>query len=255
LTLSPAILAFSAALAFSSERSNPFEGDAAAIQAGSALFGVRCADCHGADAKGARGPDLTALWAAGGNDERVFGSVRLGVAGSIMPPSAAPDAEIWAIVAYLRDLSTVPPFAIAGADHARGRELFGAHCSDCHRVGDDGGRLGPELTRIAEIRSREALADAIRAPSASIPRGYRGASVTTRRGELARGVVKSEDAFSIQMMHTDGRLRGFRKADLSEIRHEAESPMPPFSSETLSERDLDDLVAFLGTLRRSSEAD
>jgi putative heme-binding domain-containing protein len=197
---------------------------------------------------------LTALWAIGGTDARMFGTIRLGVAGSIMPPSSAPDAEIWAIVAYLRNLGTVPPFAIAGADGARGRELFDALCSSCHRVGADGGRSGPELTRIAESRSREALVDAIRDPSASVASGYRGALLTTKRGERARGVVKAEDAFSIQIADADGRLRGYRKADLDELTHEVESPMPPFSSETLSERDLDDLVAFLGTLR-SSDAD
>ena len=85
---------------------NPRDGDPAAIQAGGALFRERCADCHGADAKGGRGPDLTRLWTTEGSDQRVFQTLRSGVPGSIMPSSPAPDDELWAIVAYLRNVST-----------------------------------------------------------------------------------------------------------------------------------------------------
>jgi alcohol dehydrogenase (cytochrome c) len=79
---------------------------------GAALFAQRCADCHGADATGAVGPDLTRLWAAGATDERIFQSIRLGVPGSVMPPTPAPDEDIRAIIAYLK--TRVPPRTAAG---------------------------------------------------------------------------------------------------------------------------------------------
>src|SRR5437016_614008 len=66
----------------------------APVEAGAALFRQRCADCHGPDAKGDRGPDLTRLWASEGADERAFQTIRAGVPGSIMPPASAPDDEI-----------------------------------------------------------------------------------------------------------------------------------------------------------------
>src|SRR5436189_6479738 len=81
---------------------------------GPALFRERCADCHGADAKGDRGPDVTRLWMNDGADERAMKTIRTGVAGSIMPPSSAPDEEIRAIVAYLRSISVAKPEAISG---------------------------------------------------------------------------------------------------------------------------------------------
>ena len=80
----------------------------AAAGPGATLFRERCAECHGADAKGERGPNLTGLWTAdvsGAMDERVFQTIRTGVPGSIMPPSQAPDDEIRAIIRYLRSLS------------------------------------------------------------------------------------------------------------------------------------------------------
>src|SRR5688572_33128514 len=75
------------------------------VSRGAALFAQRCADCHAADATGAVGPDLTALWTSGATDERIFQSIRLGVPGSVMPPTAAPDEEIRAIIAHLKTLT------------------------------------------------------------------------------------------------------------------------------------------------------
>jgi putative heme-binding domain-containing protein len=236
------------------ERGNPYEQDENAIKTGAALFAARCADCHGPDAKGNRGPDVTRVWLAGGNDERVFGIIRGGVANSIMPPSAAPDSELWAIVAYLRSISTVPPFDATG-NAAHGRALFDAQCAACHRVGAAGGTLGPELTRVAEMRSREAVELAIRDPNASIPLGFRAVTLVTRRGERIEGVAKNEDAFSIQVATVDERLRSFRKADLSDLTREPQSLMPVYGPERLSEAELADLVAFLGTLRSPAARD
>src|SRR5581483_2178605 len=69
---------------------NPRRGDPEAIRQGAAIYRERCAECHGADAKGVRGPDLTGLWTSDGADRRVFQTIRAGVPGSIMPPSSAP---------------------------------------------------------------------------------------------------------------------------------------------------------------------
>jgi putative heme-binding domain-containing protein len=227
---------------------NPFEGDEAAARFGSALYAGRCADCHGADVKGSRGPDLTLRFAAGTSDESVFMTVRRGVAGSIMPPSSAPDNELWAVVAYLRSISVVPPLASSG-DPARGRALFVAECAQCHRVGVVGGTLGPELTRIGAARSREALVAAIREPSVAVALGFRAVTLRTKTGERVAGVVKSEDAFSLQVLTTDGQLRGYRKAALTAITADAESLMPQFGDERLDAGQLEDLLAYLGTLR------
>src|SRR5438552_933448 len=89
---------------------NPREGDPDAIRTGMARFQLSCAECHGVDAKGVFGPDLTTLWAAEASEERIFQTVRRGVPGSSMPPSRMPDDEIWATLAYVRTLApSVPP--------------------------------------------------------------------------------------------------------------------------------------------------
>jgi len=231
---------------------NPFEGDAAARRAGAALYDTRCAECHGADAKGISGPDLTALWEVGTSDARVFETIRLGRPGSIMPSSSAPDDEIWAVVAYLKGMSTVPPVEFVTGDADRGREIFESMCVRCHRVNGRGGHLGPDLSRVTRTRSRVRLTQAIREPSASVAVGYRTVTLTLRDGRQIRGVKKREDVFSLQLVDTDERLQGYLRADLASVRDVAESLMPVFGSDRLSDGDLDDLLRFLAS---ASEAD
>ena len=60
---------------------NPHLGNAASIKGGLALYRVRCGDCHGLDARGYRGPDLTAVL-GGMPDERLFQTIRKGVPGT-----------------------------------------------------------------------------------------------------------------------------------------------------------------------------
>lgn len=153
------------------------------------------------------------------------------------------------MVAYLKSVSTVSPFESAAGDGARGQEIFAATCGRCHRVGGLGGIMGPDLSRIARVRTRTALTRSIREPSASIAGGYRPVALVTSEGERIRGVVKGEDAFSIQVVEIGGRLQGYLKGDLREIVREERSLMPAFGADRLSETALDDLLAYLGTLR------
>ena len=88
------------------QAAGPGQVNPATIETGGPLFRERCADCHGGDAKGPRGPDLTGLWIDAAADERAFQTIRTGIPGSIMPSSSAPDDELWAIVSYLRSIST-----------------------------------------------------------------------------------------------------------------------------------------------------
>jgi cytochrome c oxidase cbb3-type subunit III len=230
-----------------------------AVQTGAALFRERCADCHGPDAKGVRGPDLTRLWtrdaAATGPsvDDRVFQTIRAGVANSIMPPTSAPDDEIRAIVAYLRSISTVTGEVSTG-NAANGERVFSATCVSCHQINGRGGRLGPDLSRIAAAQTSQVLTRAIRDASASFTPTYEPVTIVTREGDQIRGTRKSEDAFSIQIMDTRQRLQGYLKANLRDVTRDKKSLMPDYGPDRLSDSDLNDLLAYLSTFRVAAPA-
>jgi cytochrome c oxidase cbb3-type subunit 3 len=230
-------------------RTNPKTGDPAAIRDGSQLFLSRCAACHGSDAKGVRGPDLTVLSASGATDARLFQTIQRGIPNTEMPAISASDDDIWSILAYLTTLNTVTATVNPTGDAANGQRLFGAACIGCHHVSGRGGRLGPDLTRIGRKRSRAALAAKIRDPSGYFVTGYEPVTLVTRDGTRIRGAKRNEDTFSIQVMDTSGRLQGYLRSNLREVISEKTSLMPGSDPSKLSDRDLDDLLRYLETLR------
>jgi putative heme-binding domain-containing protein len=227
---------------------NPHLGNADSIKSGLALYRVRCGDCHGLDARGYRGPDLTA--ALGGMaDERLYQTIRKGVPGTEMQPSMMVDDDILMIISYLRNMNAAAPAEPATGNVENGRKLFASQCASCHRVGDTGGRLGPDLSRVGAARSRDALVREIRNPSEWMPVGYESVTLVTKEGQKIRGVKKNEDTFSIQIMDGRERLQGYLKSDLQQLVFEKTSLMPDFTAERMNESDLNNLISYLRTLR------
>jgi len=231
---------------------NPHLGNPASIRGGMALYRIRCADCHGLDASGYRGPDLIAVMAAGATDERLFQTIRRGLPGTDMPAAReadTPDDDLLMIIAYLRKIGSVAPTENPAGNIENGRGLFAAQCASCHRVAGRGGRIGPDLTRIGAARSRAALIREIRTPSEWITPAFETVTVVTKDGQRIRGVKKNEDVFSIQVMDTRERIQGYMKSNLQDILYDKTSLMPVFDRGRLSDGDLNDVVGYLSSLR------
>src|SRR2546425_13341958 len=144
---------------------NPLEGNREAIRNGGPMFRTRCAGCHGPDARGDRGPDLTGLWASGVADDRIFDTVREGVPGTDMPaadPLRVPDREIWQILAYVRTVAASTPTSAAAGNPQNGGRVFPATRPTRRLVQRAGGPVGPGLPRLRCGRARPALPRNIR---------------------------------------------------------------------------------------------
>jgi cytochrome c oxidase cbb3-type subunit III len=244
---------------------NPVAGSAAAIREGASLFRSNCSPCHGPSAQGGgRGPDLTSgRWVHGSSDAAIFATITHGVPGTEMPANTFEDSETWAIIAYVRSLAPARSAMISG-DPVKGEKIFTqtAGCSTCHMVQGRGGSLGPDLSRVGESRSAAYLVESIREPSRELSSGmldpnnhyglpliYDTVTVVTADGQTIAGVAKNEDTFSIQLLDTHQQLQFFLKKDLKEVTHERKSLMPAYSEQMLKAADLDDLVAYLESLR------
>jgi mono/diheme cytochrome c family protein len=90
------------------ERTNPFGADPEAIAAGRKLFmRMSCHGCHGGNARGGTGPDLTDKeWLRQPTDEMIFNTIKNGRPGTMMSPFRMDmdDTQIWYLVSYIRDL-------------------------------------------------------------------------------------------------------------------------------------------------------
>jgi cytochrome c oxidase cbb3-type subunit 3 len=243
---------------------NPLAGDPTAIKQGQVLFRQECVYCHGVGARGgARGPDLTTgSWTHGGSDADLSRTIRGGIQGTAMPANRLTDDEIWEIVAYLRTREQ-PPSAVSG-DAAHGETLFfaGSKCSSCHMVRGRGGRLGPELSYVGSSRPRAYLVESIREPNRQLAENqsfgssasltYDTVTAVTRDGRTIVGVTMNEDTFTVQIMDTGERVHSFEKKSLASLRHENRSLMPAYGVNQLNDADLQDLVAYLQSLRAPS---
>lgn len=246
------VLAWAALEAQAPPIKNPLEGNPDAILAGMAGFRLRCADCHGTDGRGVRGPDITQVWSSGRSDEGIFKIVRSGVPGSEMPAFIAPrtsDREVWQILSYVKTLATPASTDPPRGNAENGAKVFRALCSACHRVNTTGGRLGPDLSRIGSARTRDVLVARIRRGSEDFRAGFEPVTITTADGAPIQGVKKNEDLFSVQIMDSRERIQGYEKDKMSAVENGKKSAMPVFGTDRLSDRDLDDLLRYLQTLR------
>jgi cytochrome c oxidase cbb3-type subunit III len=167
------------------------------------------------------------------------------------------DEEIWQIIAYLRRVQVRAPSKQLG-NTANGKQLFygDANCSTCHMVEGKGGRVGPDLTSVGISRTVESLVESVRNPSQQLAWGlteptkefaqrYETVAVVTPEGKEIKGVTLNEDNFSLQVMDTTERIYVFDKDKLRSITKSRKSLMPSYAVGTLSNQDLNDIIAYL----------
>jgi alcohol dehydrogenase (cytochrome c) len=201
------------------------------LRDGRQLFVRLCSACHGDNAKGGRGPDLTTgEWKHGGADTDLVRNIVKGIPGTQMPPIAMPDSDARAIVVFLRSLSAGSDEKVDG-DPETGRRLFfsTAGCAKCHMYGGQGGQLGPDLTSIRARRKVAELRKSLVDPGASLARGFETVEVKTKSGQSLRGARKNDDTFSLQIMDTGGRLHMLLKKDLDSFETPYVSLMPSYA--------------------------
>jgi putative heme-binding domain-containing protein len=231
-------------------KENPYTAPAD-VKNGQQLFLGQCARCHGAKGEGGRGAVLAQpRLRHAPDDESLFLVIRDGIKGTEMPAASVDTLETWQLAAYVRSLGHVTREAVRG-DAKLGQELYRTkgHCSQCHIISGQGGSLGPELTEIASRRSAAHLRATVLDPESSLPDGFLEVHLVTREGRPIAGVRLNEDTFSIQIRDLNGRLHSFLKEDLKELHKDTgKSPMPSFRL-AFTPVELDDLVAYLASLR------
>jgi putative heme-binding domain-containing protein len=245
---------------------NPLKDDPKAAKAGEYEFRINCALCHGLGARGGgRGPDLTrAVKKHTHSDADMFQVISNGIPGTAMPANGTngqgvgmTDEEIWQIITYIRSQEVKAAPKSLG-DPAHGKALFygDANCSLCHMVEGKGGRLGPDLTAVGGSRTREAMIESVRDPSRRLawgltestkefPQEFESVTAVTADGKEIKGVTLNEDSFSVQIMDADEHIHLLDKASLRSFQKSRASAMPKYNADILSDKDLEDIVAYL----------
>lgn len=239
---------------------NPHKGKPEAAKQGGELYRGYCGGCHGGTGHGGKCPDLTDdMWIHGGKDDEIFHTISKGAPGTEMrnfEVGLKPD-EVWMLVTYIRSLaasggeSAWKPFDDGNAK--RGKTLFfdkkgQAQCFVCHMVQGEGGRKGPDLSRIAAKRTPAYILESIVNPNLDIVEGYQQFTVTTKDGSEVIGYKKNEDSFSMQLISMEEQLVSLDKMSITGLSTNKTSVMPGNFEQLLNKKDLHDLMAFLKTL-------
>ena len=180
----------------------------------------------------------------------IYVAAKLGLAELLRDGPQTPGALAKATGADERSLGRQPMEKVTG-DRVVGEALFRgkAGCLGCHTVGFQGGRMGPVLSGIGASRGTAYLRQTLLDPESRERKDFGFVEVSLKGGTRVRGLRVNEDTQSLQLRDLSGNLHSYWKDELAEINYLfGKTPMPSVRA-LLNDAELNDLIAYLTTLR------
>ena len=223
------------------------------VRMGERLFRQQCGRCHGRDAQGGElGPDLTSGLRNASTDAGLFKIIREGLPNTEMTgiSRSATDQSVWMVTSYVNSLNDTVDVDLPGNARA-GMLLFNGKgdCARCHMVSGEGGRRGPDLTHVGNRRDPDELVSDLSTPDEDVLPRWWTVRVTREDGSIVEGLRMNEDTFTLRLMDEDENLWAFSKDRVRSYERIETSIMPSVDG-TLTASEVDDLVAYLFSLRR-----
>jgi quinoprotein glucose dehydrogenase len=180
--------------------------------------------------------------------------------------SRARFSSIWPVAAGLLVLSVLPivaqrggglgtgaPVVLPPGDAGNGKVLVTSNgCLDCHRIGEAGSRVGPDLSNVGAARSPDQLQKAIVAPDDEVQPEHRFVRVVLKDGSTVTGRLLNQDAFSIQLLDAKEQLKSYLKSNLRDLTILTKGLMPSFKDK-LTTQQVNDIVNYLATLKGAAQ--
>lgn len=139
------------------------------------------------------------------------------------------------------------------ADAARGRALFfeaaGVQCKNCHKIGDQGQSLGPDLSQIGKKLDKPKLLENILEPSKTIEPQFVSHLVETTSGEVHSGLLLRRTDDETVLKLADGKQLAIPAAEIERSVPQQKSLMPELLLRELTAQQAADLLEYLAGLR------
>src|SRR3989441_5886619 len=179
------------------------------------------------------------------SDRAELASVITGAPVTPKPPAVPRQfVKEWKMDDLLPDLDRVSN----GRNFEKGKQAFNdAQCIACHRFGNEGGAVGPELTAASSKYTRRDILESIIEPSKVVSEQYQNVALTLKNGDDVIGRVIEEDSRRIVVV-TDPlkqTQREIRKSEIQERRPSKLSPMPEGLVSILTKEEILDLLAYI----------
>ncbi|HQX49109.1 MAG TPA: neutral/alkaline non-lysosomal ceramidase N-terminal domain-containing protein [Planctomycetaceae bacterium] len=144
-------------------------------------------------------------------------------------------------------LEAFQPVLKLSGDAARGAAIFGKKCTTCHKQGNIGHEVGPNLASLT-TRTPESLLTAILDPSAAVEAKYLNFVVATTSGRSVIGMLFTETGSSLTLVAAEGKSESILRTDIEELRSTGKSLMPDGLEKDLSQQDLADIIEYVKTI-------
>lgn len=131
-------------------------------------------------------------------------------------------------------------------DPYRGKKVYRVQCGRCHRLFDDGGGIGPDLTGYQRDQLKTLLRNII-APSLEIREGYQTVVLLLDDDSTATGFVESETEEQLVLKGLDGQPQTIDKSAIVSRKQQGLSIMPEKLLDRLTTQQVSDLMAYLRT--------
>jgi putative heme-binding domain-containing protein len=134
-------------------------------------------------------------------------------------------------------------------DSARGRPLFSAICANCHRIGDTGRDIGPDLSRIGTKYDRATLLGHVIEPTKVIDPQWQLTTVTLANSESLSGFLTRRDGSALIFKQMDGQTRRIETRDIKSSTTSRVSLMPERLLESLTAQEAADVLEFVAAFK------
>jgi putative heme-binding domain-containing protein len=136
-----------------------------------------------------------------------------------------------------------------------GRKIFalesGAGCIKCHKVGNEGGEVGPSLSGVGAKYDKAKLVESVLYPSKQILDGYQQTIIRIRKGDVVAGAVRGETDTDVTLIDSAGQKITIKKSDIKTRKFSDISLMPEGLQTGLKPEEFADLIAYLVSLKEN----
>ncbi|MDB6023321.1 MAG: heme-binding protein [Pedosphaera sp.] len=148
----------------------------------------------------------------------------------------------------MADLQPLLDQLTKGRSFAQGKRVYAAaQCAQCHRFGNEGGSVGPELTAVASRFGHRDILESILEPSKVISEQFQNMTIIKKDGDDVTGRIVSEDDKKLVVV-TDALKQtkvDVLKSEIQSQKASKLSPMPEGLVNTFTKEEILDLIAYV----------
>ncbi len=131
----------------------------------------------------------------------------------------------------------------------RGRAVFRQHCANCHRVGDEGHTVGPDLASVRNKSPRDMLISVLD-PNREAQPNYTSYTALLDDGRVVTGIITAETATNVTFRRAEGKEDTVLREQIEQLKSDGVSLMPVGIEKNVTPEELADVIAFVRGLRR-----